>query len=395
MKLKELCKALDGKAPAKLYAMDHDKVGLFVGDLESDVKKVLTVTDASSDAIDFAAENNIDLILCHHPFMFQPVGRMVYGADGMTAEKFAPIRNVEDDTVMENKLAKLVKNNIAVFSMHTNLDSVPGGLNDIFCKLLGLKNCVPIETKKEKFYMFIGFVLPEFKEKVLNALFETGAGCKDNYKNVHFDFKGMGNFTPMGEAVPFIGETGRAEKTEEECFSLLVSEFDLDNVAETYKKVHPYEVPVYYVAESPECNYLPSIGRVGDLDEEMSVEDFARYCENAFQIPYVKYSFNCDRNKKIKRVGICSGSGGSMIDEACNMGADAFCCGDIKHDHFLRATDRGIVAFDLGHYETECTSSIVLENYIKDIDENIETVNFEVVRGNKLICRLKNEGVEL
>ncbi|MBQ7256548.1 MAG: Nif3-like dinuclear metal center hexameric protein [Abditibacteriota bacterium] len=373
MKLKDLCVALDSKAPEKLYACDGDKVGLFVGDTERDVKKVLTVTDASSDAIDYAIDNNVDMILCHHPFMFEPVGRLTTG------------------DILQNKLYKLVHNDIAVFSMHTNLDSVPGGLNDIFADLLGLKNVVPIETKKVKYYMMVCFATNEYKENILKALFEAGAGAKNNYKDVFFEFKGRCHFTAIGDANPLIGIHNEPVDIEEVSFSVLVSETDLDRVVETYKRVHPYDVPVYYLAESPECDYLPSIGRVGDLEKELTVPEFRELCLKAFELPYARCPFNCDMSKKIKRVGLCSGSGMSLFDKACDMGADAYVCGDIKHDAYLHATDRGKIVLDLGHYETECTSSVVLADYIKDIDSQIETINFEVLRGNKLVLKLSEK----
>ena len=373
MKLKDLCLALDNKAPEKLYACDGDKVGLFVGDLEREVKKVLTVTDASVDAIDYAAENKVDLILCHHPFMFEPAQRLV------------------TNDILQSKLYKLAHNDIAVFSMHTNLDSVPGGLNDIFVDLLGLKNISPIKTKKIKYYMMVCFAMEEYKDNILRALFEAGAGTKNNYKDVYFEFSGKCHFTATVEAKPLIGIQDKPVSVEETSFSVLVSEIDLERVVETYKRIHPYEVPVYYLAESPECDYLPSIGRVGDLEKELTFEEFRDLCLKAFELPYAKCNFNGDRSKKIRRVGICSGSGMSIFDEACDMGIDAFLCGDIKHDAYLHATDRGKIVLDLGHYETECTSSIVLADYIKEIDDNIEVINFEVIRGNKLVLRMLGE----
>ncbi len=375
MRLKDLCVALDKKAPEKLYAKEGDKVGLFVGDLERDVKKVLTVTDASCDAIEYAIENKVDLILCHHPLFFDPVDRLVTG------------------DILQSKLYKLSHNDVAVFSMHTNLDSVPGGLNDIFADLLGLKNTVPIETKKIKYYMMVCFATEEYKERILKALFEAGAGTKNNYKDVYFEFRGRCHFTATGEAQPLIGIHNEPVDIEETSFSVLVSERDLDRVVETYKKVHPYDVPVYYLAESPECDYLPSIGRIGDLEKELTFEEFRALCLKAFELPYAKCNFNGDMSKKIKRVGLCSGSGMSLFDKACDMGADAYVCGDIKHDWYLHATDRGKIVLDLGHYETECTSSIILADYVKEIDSSIETVNFEVIRGNKLILRMLGERV--
>ena len=370
MILKDLCKALNDKAPEKLFCREGDKVGLFVGDENSDVKKIVTATEARSEVIDYAIENKVDMILVHHPFFFGGVERVV------------------TSDILSKKIYKLIQNNVAVYSMHTNLDSVEGGLNDVFAKLLGLKNVIPIERKKIKYYMLIGFVQEEYKEKVLNALFQAGAGSKNNYENVYFNYEGTGHFTAVGEANPLIGVKNQPVSVKEQCFSVLASELILDKVIQTYNEVHPYDVPVYYVAESPECDYVPNLGRVGELPKEMCVEEFTELCKEAFCLPYAKCNFNCDRNLKIKKVGLCSGSGMSIFDKACEMGCDAFVCGDIKHDQYLHATDMGKLVLDLGHYETECTSSIVLADYVKEIDNRIEIINFEEKIGNPLVCKM-------
>lgn len=273
MKLKDLCIALDSKIPEKYYCMDNDKVGLFVGDVDRDIKKVVTVTDSYMDVIDYSIENKADMILCHHPLIFSPVDRIT------TDDKF------------QKKLYKLIKNDIAVFSMHTNLDSGPGGLCEIMAKLIGLKNIVPMWTKT--------------------------------------------------------------------------------------------------IEENGESKTFPNLGRVGDLEKEMTCEEFREMCLEAFQIPYAKCNFNFDQTKKkIKRVCCISGAGGWLLDDACKHNVDAYICGDLMHDDYLKATERDVFLLDIGHYETECTSSIVLANFIKEIDPSIEVVNFEVVRGNKLVKKI-------
>lgn len=273
MLLKELSEKLAQKAPKEKYCYFNDKVGLFVGDTDRDIKKAVTATEASLDVIEYAAEIKADLILCHHPFIFNPVER------------------VTTEDLFQKKLYKLISNNIAVYSMHTNLDAAPGGLCDICCELMGLKNTVPILT---------------------NSVEENG------------------------------------------------------------------EIKVY-----------PCIGRVGELENEMTCEEFRLMCYDAFQIPYAKCNFNFDqKNKKIKKVGVNSGAGMFIFDDACKFGIDAYICGDIKHDQYLYATERDVFVLDIGHYETECTSSVVLGNYIRETDPSVEVINFELIRGNKLVKKM-------
>lgn len=371
MILKNLCEKLNSFADEKYYKMDFDKVGLFVGEMSNNIKKAVTATDATMEVIDFAIENQADLILCHHPFTFDPMER------------------VTSEDLLQRKVIKLIKNNIAVYSMHTNLDSAPGGLCDIFADLLKLKNVTPVETKKICYYMFVGSALPEHKDMILKAVFEAGAGSKNNYDNVSFEDNVKCVYTPSANADPFIGSSGEKTKTEEVSFSVLVKESDLEIVKAKYLEVHPYEVPVYYIVKSPEYDEIPSIGRVGYLPFEMTCHELAEYCRKAFESDYAKSYFHADKTKKIRKVGVCSGSGKSLLDNVIAMNCDAYLCGDVRHSDFIKAEENNMFLLDLGHYETECTSSVVLEEYLKKSDSSIEVINFEEVRGNRLVKKLK------
>lgn len=275
MILENLCEKLNSFADEKYYKMDFDKVGLFVGEMSNNIKKTVTATDATMEVIDFAIENQADLILCHHPFTFDPMER------------------VTSEDLLQKKVIKLIKNNIAVYSMHTNLDSAPGGLCDIFAEILGLQNTYPILENK---------VFSEEKQEYI----------------------------------------------------------------------------IY-----------PSIGRVGELPFEMTCDQFAEYCRKVFETDYAKSYFHTDRTKKIRKVGVCSGSGKSLLDNVIAMNCDAYLCGDVRHSDFIKAEENNMFLLDLGHYETECTSSVVLEEYLKKSDSSIEVINFEEVRGNRLVKKLK------
>lgn len=368
MKLNDLSIALNNKIPKEYYCMSTDKVGLFVGDVNRDIKKVVTSTDASLDVIDYSIENNVDMILCHHPFMYNPVDR------------------ITTDDYFQKKLYKLINNNIAVFSMHTNLDSAPGGLCDICCDLIGLKNTIPIMTNKIKNYIFVGFVQSEYKDAILNKFFEAGLGSKNDYKNVYYNFQTRNGFVAVKDANPLCNIKNKEVISDEEAFVILINEFEIDKALKIYKDNHPYDVPVYNIIDNKNYDEYPCVGRVGELEHEMTCEEFREMCYDAFKIPYAKCNFNFDqKNKKIKRVGVNSGSGMFLFDDACKHNIDAYICGDIKHDQYLHATERNVFVLDIGHYETECTSSIVLADYINEIDSSIEVINFEVLRGNKLV----------
>ncbi len=105
-------------------AWDND--GLMCSpDTSSDVSRVLIALDVTEDIVDYAISNEIDLIVSHHPLIFKP------------------IKSVTEENHVSRKIIKLIKNDVSVFSFHTRADKVEGGVNDILCDLLGIKNAVP------------------------------------------------------------------------------------------------------------------------------------------------------------------------------------------------------------------------------------------------------------
>ncbi|MDO4607792.1 MAG: Nif3-like dinuclear metal center hexameric protein [Clostridia bacterium] len=102
-------------------ACTFDNVGLLVGDGNTTVTKVVVCLDCDINAVSFAAQNGAQLIVTHHPVIF----------DGL--------KSVTDGSVVY----ELVKNGISVISMHTNLDIAEGGVTERLCETIGLKNITP------------------------------------------------------------------------------------------------------------------------------------------------------------------------------------------------------------------------------------------------------------
>ncbi len=119
MKLDKIIKLFEAKYP-KNVACEWDNVGLLIGDSESEIKKVLCCLDISSKVIDYAVENNFDMIMSHHPMIFKP------------------IKNILLDNPMGYRIIKAIKNDIAIYAAHTNLDSSINGLNDYVLSLMDL-----------------------------------------------------------------------------------------------------------------------------------------------------------------------------------------------------------------------------------------------------------------
>lgn len=120
MRMQDIINRFEEIYPKKL-AEEWDNVGLLIGDNKKEIKKVQLSIDATEDAIDNAIKNGVDMIVTHHPVIFKG------------------IKTVDYSTVMGRKIRKLIKNDINVYSLHTNLDSANGGLNDYILNLLGIE----------------------------------------------------------------------------------------------------------------------------------------------------------------------------------------------------------------------------------------------------------------
>ena len=137
MKLKALIDKLNEKFPENICE-SWDNVGLLLGDKDKDVKKVLIALEVNSKAIDKAIQERVDVIISHHPLIFKS------------------LKKITKDDMIGSRIMRLLKNDIAVYAMHTNLDSATGGLNDYVFKLLDLdaKRMYEDETKNRPLRYF-------------------------------------------------------------------------------------------------------------------------------------------------------------------------------------------------------------------------------------------------
>lgn len=140
MKVKEIVDFLLEKYPLDLASsFDVGKVGLQFGSLSKEVKKVMICLDGTSAVIEEAISNNVDLLICHHPFLF------------------SPIINLDYNSPLGKKMLKVFKNELNIFAMHTNFDCAINGMNDHLANLLGLSNVYSVpEVPTSESYMRIG-----------------------------------------------------------------------------------------------------------------------------------------------------------------------------------------------------------------------------------------------
>lgn len=129
--VKDIDKIMEQQAPVK-FKESYDNVGLMVGDKRCEVTSILIALDCTLDVIEEAKHKKCNFILTHHPLLFRKP------------------TNITTDTLLGRKIIELIKNNINVYSSHTNLDSVKGGINELIMELLGFNKYSTIELLERR-----------------------------------------------------------------------------------------------------------------------------------------------------------------------------------------------------------------------------------------------------
>ena len=153
----ELIDELEDIAPPELADAD-DRIGLQVGDPSAEVRRLCVAVDVSVPVVDLAVERGADLLVAHHPLIY------------------APLTSIAEVDPVGKRLAKLVRAKAALYVMHTNYDTVPGGINDALASKLGVVGCEPLTTRKtDPLVKIVVFVPESAVEQVRNAMADAGA----------------------------------------------------------------------------------------------------------------------------------------------------------------------------------------------------------------------------
>jgi dinuclear metal center YbgI/SA1388 family protein len=239
---------------------------------------------------------------------------------------------------------------VAVAACHTNADVAEPGVSDALAEALDVAVAgVLHETSAGEQVKLVTFVPPEATVKVIDAVANAGGGVIGEYTHCSFRVRGTGTFHPSDRAHPAVGERGVLNEVEEDRVEIVVPREYLGRAVEALVDAHPYEEPAYdlYPLASPGGHGL---GRLGHLPEPSAAAEFARHCGERLRSTV---RFAGDPEKRIRRVGLCGGSGASLIPDALRAGADAYVTGDLKHHQALDAAAAGLVVIDAGHHGTE------------------------------------------
>jgi dinuclear metal center YbgI/SA1388 family protein len=356
----EIIKYLERWAPKEI-AWDKDNVGLQVGDPEIKIKNILLSLDLKEEVIESAIKENCNLIITHHPLLFYPLKNLDFS-------KNKTARMIE----------KLVKNNITLYSAHTNLDFTKHGVSYQLAKRLLLKNLRFLKNLSDNQIKLIVFVPESHVNKVAEAIHLAGGGIISEYSHCSFRTPGTGTFKGSDESNPSVGKKGVVEFVEEFKLEVLIDNWKLNNVLRAMKDSHPYEEVAYDIYSLKNDNVNYGIGAIGELNEAMGTKDFLNFISSKLKTSTLRYINS--KKKKIKTVAVCGGSCGELVDEAIKQNADAFVTADLKYHTFQDAEGK-ILLIDAGHYETEAP-------ILDEIKRRLESF----LSGNRKIKVLKYKG---
>lgn len=357
MKLKSLVNKIEAKYPTSL-AYDWDNVGLLVGDLDEEIKKVLVCLEANGSIIEEAINNNIDLIVTHHPFIF------------------SKMKKITTNDFKGKLIHKLIRNNIAVYSMHTNFDIAFDGLNDYFMEVMGFENSKVLDTtNREVLYKIVVFVPKTHEVDVRKALGNSGAGHIGNYSNCTFNTDGVGTFMPLEGTNPFIGETNKIEEVQEVRIETIVPQRILGGVINSMLKAHPYEEVAYDLYKLENKGSEVGLGRVAKLENSVSLKELSNIIKERLNMSSIRVVGNLDTN--IKKVAVVTGSGADLAKKAQKLGADVLITGDIKYHDAQDAIDCGMCLIDCNHFESEEIFKDVMKRFLDDV-EGIEVIKSKI-----------------
>jgi dinuclear metal center YbgI/SA1388 family protein len=350
MRVADVVAAIESIAPPS-YAESWDKVGLLVGDRAREVRgPVLLTIDLTERVLAEAQAQRASMVVAYHPPIWDE------------------LRRVTADTPRQRIVLRAIESGIAVYSPHTALDAVPGGVADWLCE--GVSGSTDLgriagdcraltphghlsPTQQVK---LVTFVPEPHVETIRNAVATAGAGQIGAYKVCSFTTRGVGTFLGGEGANPSVGKAGHLETVPELRLEMVCSRQNLAIAIETLRRFHPYEEPaidVYALEPHPLRTIGP--GRRLVLDRPTTIHDMAQRLKSWIKRDRVRVALAdpAHATTPLTRVGVCPGSGSSLARVARDQGCDVYVTGEMGHHDILASLHAGLSVIVAGHTSTE------------------------------------------
>jgi dinuclear metal center YbgI/SA1388 family protein len=356
-KIKEIAHFLETIAPLA-YQESYDNAGLIVGNPQEEVTGVLVTLDSTEAVVDEAIEKGCNLIVAHHPIVFKG------------------LKKLNGKNYVERTVIKALKNDVAIYATHTNLDHVVGGVNFMIAEKLGLQNVKILSAKDNVLMKLVCFVPIDNTQEVLDALYSAGVGQIGNYDHCSFRVKGTGTFRPNQIAQPHIGTPNQDEEVTENRIEVIFPTHLQSRVMDSLHKAHPYEEVAHYLTMLQNQHQEVGAGAVGTLAKPVSTHEFLKYLKQSMNLSLVRHTALV--KDTIQKVAVCGGAGSFLLSDAIRAEADVFITADYKYHEFFDADNR-IIICDIGHYESEVFTKELLQRYLSKKFPNFATILSETI----------------
>ena len=315
------------------WAETWDHIGLQLGDPEQQVERLGISLEATPRSVSWAAQNGLQLMICHHPLFFQPVDSLKSNQEpGRTALRMA-------------------KEEISLLVAHTNLDSAPDGVCTALAHRLSLIDLVPLEKRWRDLVKLVIFIPLGYEEKIIQVLDDAKADRIGSYRLCTFKCRGEGTFVPEEGSHPFLGEIDRIQRVSEWRFEILIQRTKVFDLIEKIRPAHPYEEMAYDVYPVENSSADVGLGRVGHFDPPISWETLIQRLKQDVEAPSVRVSGSIPH--MIRKAAVCGGSGSLLIPGAFSAGAEVFICGEIGYHPMVSHQGQALTLIEIGHYPSE------------------------------------------
>ena len=353
MNIQDITFFLESIAPASLQE-SYDNAGLLTGSANWECTGIITTLDATEAVVQEAIEKNCNLIVAHHPIIF------------------GGLKKITGKNYVEKTIIAAIKNDIAIYAIHTNLDNILTGVNGKMAQLLGLLNQRVLQPKKGILKKLVTFVPAEQAIKVRDALFAAGAGQIGNYSECSFTVEGEGTFKGGEGTDPFVGKPGLRYMNTELRLEIIFPAWIENELLKALLATHPYEEVAYDIFLLENKYQQTGSGLIGELTEAISSTAFLQQLKNVFGLTVIRHTPLLD--KAVKKIALCGGAGSFLIGAAITAGADFYVTGDVKYHEFFDANDQLVIA-DIGHFESEQYTVNLLFDILRE-----KFLNFAVLK---------------
>jgi len=331
MKIANITNLLQQTAALSLQE-SYDNCGLLTGNNDWDCKGILCTLDVTEEIVQEAIAKGCNLIVAHHPIIFKGLKRL------------------NGNDYVERTIIAAIKNDIAIYAIHTNLDNILEGVNGMIADKLGLINRTVLAPKNNLLRKLYTFVPVEHSEKVRQVLFNAGAGSIGKYSDCSFSANGEGTFKASEGASPFVGEINKRHTESEVKLEVIFPEYLQSGIVKALKSAHPYEEVAYDIVSLLNVSQAIGSGLIGELPAPVPEAVFLKTLKQQFNLTSFRHTTLL--NKPIQKVALCGGAGSFLTKNAIASGADIYISSDFKYHEFFDAENKIIIA-DIGHWESE------------------------------------------